>query len=146
MHNCVCVSAYFCVLWYRKIRLVCQQVLWPLGNFWEANYYTLGHVCGRIIRLVFHRPNKSDFIDEYIYEWCNSLQSLIIYLLISGLFFFGKEKIRLKGILRWVWVNPLTCWYPCTADEIRTLNMANLEYRKKVPVLAWHSLCLSGIW
>lgn len=39
----------------------------------------------------------------------NSLQSLSIYLLIFGLFFFGKEKIRLKGILRWVWVSPLAC-------------------------------------
>ena len=76
----------------------------------------------------------------------NRLQSLSICLLISGMFFFGKEKIRLKGILRWVWVSPLAYWYPCTADEIITLNVTNLEYRKKLQVLAWHNLCLSRIW
>ena len=38
----------------------------------------------------------------WIYLWnCNSLQSLFMYLFIYGVFFFGKEKTRLRGILRW---------------------------------------------
>lgn len=59
---------YIFLLIYREIRFKCLEGLWLLGN-WEADHYALGHVCGRILRLVFQGPKKDDFVyDECIYE------------------------------------------------------------------------------